>query len=194
MKPVGAMRLHVEPVTLSAANRFIAHIHRHHGPTTTMGGLFAVAAVSEDGGVVGVATAAFPIAANRLRNGWRTVEVTRVATDGTPNACSILYSAVAQAARRLGFAKAITYVLAEEQGVSVKAAGWQKDEGVYGDLSWENHRGTGSNTGPKGRWSIELVNGDRPELVWPEYPADERPDLFTAALSVSTSPNPKERG
>src|SRR5256885_16380595 len=38
-----------------------------------------------------------------------TLEVTRVATDSTPSACSILYAAAWQAAKALGYRRLITY-------------------------------------------------------------------------------------
>jgi hypothetical protein len=45
-----------------------------------------------------------------------TAEVTRLATDGTKNVCSLLYAACWRAARALGYRKLITYILASEPG------------------------------------------------------------------------------
>jgi hypothetical protein len=46
-------------------------------------------------------------------------------TDGTSNACSFLYSAAARAAKALGFSRIQTFILQDESGVSLKAAGWK---------------------------------------------------------------------
>jgi hypothetical protein len=70
-----------------------------------------------------------------LQDGW-TAEVTRVATNGTPNACSILYAACWRAARALGWRKLITYTLATEPGTSVRAAGW-RELGAVTARSWD---------------------------------------------------------
>ena len=57
-------------------------------------------------------------------DGW-TVEVTRVATDGTQNACSMLYGAAWRAAQALGYKRLVTYSLPEEGGASLRAAGYR---------------------------------------------------------------------
>jgi hypothetical protein len=54
-----------------------------------------------------------------------TAEVTRCCTDGTRNACSMLYRAAWRAARAMGYRKLITYTLAEEGGASLRASGWR---------------------------------------------------------------------
>jgi hypothetical protein len=54
-----------------------------------------------------------------------TAEVTRLCVlDQQKNAASMLYAACWRAARALGFRRLITYTLATESGVSLKAAGW----------------------------------------------------------------------
>ena len=60
--------------------------------------------------------------ARRLDDG-RTLEVLRVCTDGTPNACSFLYARVAKIARLMGYEKVVTYTLESEGGASLKAVG-----------------------------------------------------------------------
>lgn len=180
MKPKGAVHLHVEPITLRTANEYVSLVHRHHGPTQSGPDLFCIAAVEDDGTIRGVATAAFPNAANRLHDGFRSMEVVRVATDGTPNACSILYAACARAAAALGFTRILTYVLDTETGTSVKAAGWTQDEGEFGNLSWANRPGrTGSNTGPKGRYSRILAPLARLPQRFPDglRPVSDQGDL-----------------
>jgi hypothetical protein len=57
----------------------------------------------------------------------RTAEVYRIASDGVPNGCSMLYGALVRAAWALGYDKALTYTLADEPGTSLKASGWTYD-------------------------------------------------------------------
>lgn len=106
------------PITLREANEFVKRHHRHSCPVT--GCRFAVGA-QVDGKLVGVAVAGRPVA-RRLDDG-RTLEVLRVATDGTPNACSFLYGRVARIARMMGYRRIVTYTLAREPGTSLRAVG-----------------------------------------------------------------------
>lgn len=69
-----------------------------------------------------------------LDDDW-TMELVRLCTDGTKNAASFLLGASRRATFALGFRKLITYTLAEEGGVSLKAAGWQC-LGERGGGSW----------------------------------------------------------
>lgn len=118
------------PVTLREARAFVGRVHRHHRPP--QGGLFAVAAA--DGDVVrAVVIVGKPVARN-LADGW-TAEVTRLASDGAANACSMLYQAAWRAARAMGYRRLITYTLAEEGGGSLRAAGWTL-VGEAGGGSW----------------------------------------------------------
>lgn len=73
-----------------------------------------------DGRLVGVAVAGRPVA-RALADGL-TVEVTRVCTDGTRNACSALLGASRRVALVLGYQRGITYTLASEPGTSLRAA------------------------------------------------------------------------
>lgn len=73
--------------------------------------------------MVGVAIVGRPVA-RHADNGY-TAEVTRVATTGAFSACSLLYGACWRAARALGYTKLITYTLAEEDGGSLRGAGWR---------------------------------------------------------------------
>lgn len=54
-----------------------------------------------------------------------TLEVNRTATDGTPNANSMLYGAAWRAAKALGYCRLITYTMEGESGSSMRAAGWR---------------------------------------------------------------------
>ena len=118
------------PITLREACAFIDAHHRHHDPPR--GCVFCVGVAANDH-VVGVAVVGRPVS-RMLQDGW-TAEVTRVATDGTRNACSILYGAAWRAARALGYRKLVTYTLPEEGGASLRGAGWTVI-GEAGGGSW----------------------------------------------------------
>lgn len=105
------MALRTQPVTKRAADAFIRRLHRHHTPTT--GWLFGLA-VSDGGKVAGVIVVGRPVS-RVLDDGW-TAEVTRCCTDGTRNACSMLYASAWRAARALGYRRMVTYTLPEEGG------------------------------------------------------------------------------
>src|SRR3990167_5522326 len=110
----------VIPVSLADANAFVERLHRHH--KKVQGHKFSLGAELA-GAVVGVAIVGRPV--SRIRDDGRTLEVTRLCTDGTRNACSFLYGAARRAAAALGYKRIGTYLLSTENGASVKAAGWQ---------------------------------------------------------------------
>lgn len=109
----------IVPINFNEANAFVARHHRHHKPC--IGHKFSIA-VADSENVVGVAIIGRPVA-RKLDDGW-TLEVNRVCTDGTKNACSMLYSAAWRVAKALGFTRLITYTLPEEGGASLRGAGW----------------------------------------------------------------------
>ena len=117
-------------MTLSEAKAYIKRIHRHH--LAPVGGKFAIGC-SDGDKVVGVAVIGRPVA-RHYDDDW-TVEVTRLATDGTKNACSMLYAAAWRAARAMGYRRIGTYILSEENGTSVAAAGWKQLHQTQGG-SW----------------------------------------------------------
>jgi hypothetical protein len=113
------MSLCVTPINLDEANAFVATLHRHYKPVP--GAKFCIA-VSEGDIVRGVAIVGRPVA--RMLDNGMTLEVNRCCTDGTRNACSMLYGAAWRAAKALGFARLITYTLPQEGGASLRGAGW----------------------------------------------------------------------
>lgn len=125
-------RLALIPMSLTEAHAFVRQYHRHHRPSVS--GLFALGA-SQDEKVVGVAVVGRPVA-RLLQDGW-TVEVTRLCTDGTHNACSFLYGAARRVAAVLGYKRIVTYTLPAEGGASLRASGWTC-AGLTGkaDRSW----------------------------------------------------------
>ena len=94
------------PVSLAEANAFVAQHHRHHKPVT--GHKFSIGCTA-DGQLVGVAIVGRPV--SRYLDDGQTLEVNRLCTDGTKNACSMLYAAAWRAARAMGYRKMITYIL-----------------------------------------------------------------------------------
>lgn len=115
---------------MDEANAFVVQYHRHH--RGVVGHKFSLACV-EGERICGVAIVGRPIS-RRLDNGL-TLEVSRVATDGTPNACSALYGAARRATFALGYKRLVTYTLASEGGSSLRGAGW-KLIGEAGGGSW----------------------------------------------------------
>lgn len=141
-------QLIVLPLTLKQANDAVDALHRHHKPAR--GHRFSLGVYLE-GKLVGAAICGRPVA--RMVNQQQVLEVSRLVTDGTPNACSILYGAAARAARAMGFAYIQTYILASELGTSLKASGWKKD-GVTAGGEWDSFERARliANTGRKQRW------------------------------------------
>jgi len=113
--------LDVRPVTLKEANAYVDLLHRHHG--SVVGHKFAIRAI-DPVGTVGVCIVGRPVA--RMLDDGVTAEVLRLCTDGTRNACSLLYGAAARAAFAMGYARIVTYILESERGASLRAAGWQR--------------------------------------------------------------------
>ena len=89
------------------------------------------------------------------------LEVLRLATDGTPNACSALYGAAARQAVAHGFDRwqLLTYILETEPGTSLRAAGWILDGQSKGG-SWDRasrQREDKAPIIPKQRWRAAEV-------------------------------------
>lgn len=82
------------PLELSAANEFVATLHRHHDPVHR--DKFRIGA-SQDGRLVGVCQVGRPV--SRMLDDGKTVEVVRLCTDGTKDVCSFLYSRAARIAK-----------------------------------------------------------------------------------------------
>ncbi|HYE57140.1 MAG TPA: XF1762 family protein [Rhodothermales bacterium] len=114
------MSLQLVPVSFDEACGFVAMWHRHHMPP--IGHKFSIG-VADDNKLVGVAIVGRPVA--RHYDDGRTLEVNRTATDGTPNANSMLYGAAQRASWALGYRRLITYTQAGETGASLRAAGWK---------------------------------------------------------------------
>lgn len=114
------IHLTVIPLTLAAANEFVRIHHRHRGPV--VGHRFSIGLTDTHGTLRAVAIVGRPVARHIDQN--FACEVVRLASDGCPNACSMLYGSSARISKQMGFRRCITYTTVDESGVSLIAAGW----------------------------------------------------------------------
>lgn len=149
------------PIELKQANEFVDRLHRHHQPVHR--DKFRIGCLDDDGNLCGVIQLARPV--NRVLDDGKTIEVVRLCTDGTPNACSFLYSKGARIAKEMGYQKIITYILESENGASLKASGWTLAAQGIGGGSWDTptrRRSTIDNQisifGDKQKYSTEKKN------------------------------------
>lgn len=146
--------IRVAPVELRDLNAFVATHHRHH--KAVQGHRFSLGAF-KGGRMVGACSVGRPVA--RMTDASTVVEVTRLVTDGTKNACSALYAAAARAAREMGYQRIQTFILASEPGVTLRAAGWTLD-GPSAGGTWNRPSRDGRREDqplePKTRWSKTL--------------------------------------
>ena len=127
--------LELRPITLKEANAYVERNHRHHD--RVVGHKWSLAAY-KDGHLCGVAIVGRPTG-RRLDDG-ETLEVTRLCTDGTRNACSFLYAAAARRGKRGGSSTIITFILQSEPGTSLRAAGWSMEAAKAGKPKWNAER------------------------------------------------------
>jgi hypothetical protein len=118
------------PLSFAQACEFVGSHHRHH--RRPQGHKYSIG-LKIDNSLVGVAIVGRPVA--RALDDGLTCEVTRLCTDGTPNAASKLYGAARRIAIAMGYEKVLTYTLASEPGTSLIAAGWRSD-GMSAGGSW----------------------------------------------------------
>lgn len=146
-RELGSTSFCLVPITLAKAKEFVREFHRHN-PNSKATWKFGVG-LENNGRLIGVAMAGLPAA--RLSMTRYVLEVNRTCTDGTVNANSLLYGAIARAAKALGYKKLITYTLPIESGSSLRGAGWAIENANAGSLkSWKDARGTGQG---------DIVNG-----------------------------------
>jgi len=152
---------------------FIALHHRHH--KAPAGEVFRLACADETGAVRGVLTMGRPVS-RAFDDGW-TMEVTRVATDGARNACSLLYGSARRIAWSMGCRRIYTYNLSEEGGASLRAAGWTED-GPAGGGEWSResrHRKPADRPVRKIRWSCVNPRAHQGDVLWPEAEVESLP-------------------
>lgn len=166
------------PVSRDQARAFVREHHRHNKRPPSAEVFRAGLAV--DGELVAVALAGMP--AREFMDGF-TLEVTRVCTLGTENACSRLYGAIARAAKALGWRRLYTYTRANEPGTSPRAAGFVQDGVVpAADRAVKN--------GTRPRYQENLLGetveqDDEPKVRW-------RRDLVAIRASVPEAVSPTE--
>ncbi|HBR1064644.1 TPA: hypothetical protein RST38_003947 [Klebsiella pneumoniae] len=122
----------ISPITLKAAQAFIAQHHRLNKPPR--GHKFSIGLKNAEGELIGVATAGRPVA--RHFDDGLTIEVNRTCTTGERNANSVLYGAVWRAARAMGYHRCITYTQADESGASLRAAGFVRVKELPARPGW----------------------------------------------------------
>ena len=171
MRQAGQVKLDTHRIHYSVVREYVARLHRHL-PKARPGNMASFGAYDVDRSLVGVASVG-RAAARLMPPG--VLEVDRVATDGTPNACSALYGAAARwarAARPDDVQWLVTYTLASEPGTSLRAAGWVGDTRYRGRTrtTWkgperERETRTGHVAGPKLRWWLPLNRNEHP-IQW----------------------------
>ena len=141
----------IVPLNLKTANEYVLKNHRHHKPSNRH--KFSIG-LSLNNVLIGVAICGRPVARGS-DNGF-TLEVSRLCTDGSDNACSKLYGACARIAKEMGYLKIQTYILQSESGTTLKASGW-KMEAITAGGQWKYTNGkprrTDQPTEPKQRWA-----------------------------------------
>lgn len=137
------------PITLKLANAYVEDNHRHHKAVT--GCKFCIGLL-QDNELVGVAICGRPV--SRHYDDGLTLEINRLCTDGTRNACSKLYGACVRIAVAMGYERIITYTLQSENGASLKASNFVC-EGIAGGEHWTGarNRETGVPKEMKIRWA-----------------------------------------
>lgn len=147
------MGLRLRPLTLKQANDLVAAHHRHHKPA--VGHRFSIG-VEKDGQLVAAAIIGRPVA--RLTDWTTTAEVTRLVSDGTPHTCSMLYAAAARAAQAMGYETIQTFILEDEPGTSLKAAGWSLVGFTPASDAWDSRPGRRNDQprGAKTKWAKQL--------------------------------------
>lgn len=149
--------MNIQRIDLGAANAFVHAWHRHSRPV--VGHIYSLGLFGDDLILHGVAIVGRPVA--RALDDGATVEVTRLATDGTRNGCSRLYAASCREARQRGFRRVVTYTLASEDGASLKASGFARDAEVRG-RQWDTpSRRRARRTAPdRIRWQRNVGRAD----------------------------------
>ncbi|MFD0001769.1 XF1762 family protein [Streptomyces sp. NPDC127178] len=188
--PPRAQRLHIRPMKWKAACAYVDEHHRHHD--SPQGHQFSLGVHTDGGRLVGVAIVGRPV--NRNFDNGLTVEVTRVATDGTPNACSALYAAAWRTARSAGYRRAITYTQDGESGASLRAAGWRKVTDLPARPGWNApsrpRRTLGTEDIARALWEITTHNADTPPNGRDETRDETRPRERRKRCSECPNPVP----
>lgn len=120
----------IRPINFKQACEFVDRLHRHH--QRPQGHRFSLC-LMEGPNMIGVVIVGRPV--SRKSDDGVTAEITRLCTDGTPNAASKLYGAARRVCGAMGFDRVITFTLDTEPGTSLVASGWIKT-GTTTGKSW----------------------------------------------------------
>lgn len=185
-------RLTVIPLTLADAAATVDRWHRHH--RRPQGHRFSLGVLDDTGRLCGAAIIGRPVA--RPFDTGRTGEVTRVATDGTPNACSALYGAAWRTASAAGYLRLITYTQDGESGASLRGAGWRQVAVLKPRSGWDtpSRRRGDRGTDQIGRVLWEKARADAPELPPLQVLRDELRDEIPCAVCPQMIPPTASRG
>ncbi len=146
-------QLEIRPIHLKEAGEFVKMYHRHNIPP--VGGKFAISCYADEK-LIGVAICGRPI--SRKLDDGTILEIYRLCTDGTKNACTKLYGACVRIARNMGYKKVITYTLSSEKGASLRAANFTC-AGEAGGIAWTGVRHRDYFISPperKKRWEYKI--------------------------------------
>ncbi len=160
----------VHTIDFRTAQRFVVKHHRHS--RKPVGHLWSLG-LFDGMELRAVAVCGRPVARN-LDDG-RTVEVTRLASDGAPNACSQLYGACAREAWKRGARRVVTYTRTDEPGTSLRAAGWAETSRSEAASQWSRAsrpRELDPNACGRIRWEAP------PPKRWPRVAPDLQLTLF----------------
>jgi len=151
------MSLKIVPLELRELNELVEKWHRHH--KKVQGHRFSIGVIdTKTNELVGGCSVGRPVA--RKINSKEVLEVTRLVTNGTKNACSILYACAARVGRELGYKKIQTYILEIESGHSLMVSGWVLEDDNCGGGQWKHTDGkprrTDQPTMKKQRWIKHL--------------------------------------
>lgn len=162
----------VRPITVKAALAWCLEVHRHL--PKLQGGLFA-SSVHDGHGCVAIGIAGNPA---RVWQGTGRIAISRVAALTLPYvvasngdyhpapACTMIYRSLCDASRSLGYREAWTYTLPEEDGASLRAAGFIFMGETKGE-EWtrpSRARGPAVSAAKKGRWVRPLCREARREI------------------------------
>lgn len=151
----GCGTLQVRPVSREIARWFVEANHRHlQAPLSHK---FSIGVEDGGGHLLGVLMAGRPVA--RGLDDGLTLEVTRCCTDGTENACSMLYGRARAAAKALGYRRLVTYTLVTEPGESLRGAGFERVGDVVKARPWSCKSRPRDDKGPlidRQRWEIRF--------------------------------------
>jgi len=149
------VNLFIVPVDWETARAYTGLHHRHHKRPPARHKT-SIGVISDDGKLHGIAMIGRPSA--RILQDGLTLEVTCCTTDGTRNACSMLYASAWRWAQDAGYWRAFTYTQDGETGASLRASGWSSDAELRPRAGWDmpsrRRQTDGSENIARTRWKV----------------------------------------